>query len=199
MNFLQMIYPNGIYGLLKRYTIQLKSLLIRSNFKYCHKSVVFEGISKLLGTQFITIQKGCSFQSGLYLTAWPHCGDEVFNPNISIGENCSFGAHNHITCTNRIVIGDGLLTGKWVTITDNSHGKTDYENLCIRPGKRKIISKGPVCIGKNVWIGDKVTILSGVNIGDNSVIGANSVVTHDVPPFTVVAGNPAKILKTVKE
>lgn len=56
-------------------------------------------------------------------------------------------------------------------------------------------SKGPICIGNDVWIGMGVTILSGVNIGDGSVVAAQSVVTKDVPPYTIVAGNPAKIIK----
>ena len=53
-------------------------------------------------------------------------------------------------------------------------------------------------IGNNVWIGDKVTILPNVTVGDNAIIAANSVVTHDVPLNTVVAGNPAKIVKQLK-
>ena len=60
------------------------------------------------------------------------------------------------------------------------------------------MSKGDVIIGKNVWIGDKVTILPNVKIGDGVVIGANSVVTKDIPPCSVVAGNPAKIIKHQK-
>ncbi len=53
-------------------------------------------------------------------------------------------------------------------------------------------------IGKNVWIGDKVTILGGVNIGDNAIVGAGTVVTHDVPPNTVVGGGKMTILKQLK-
>ena len=65
----------------------------------------------------------------------------------------------------------------------------------IPPIERKLFSKGPIVIGNHVWIGDKVTILSGVTIGNNSVIAANSVITKDVPPFSVVAGNPGKVIK----
>ena len=87
------------------------------------------------------------------------------------------------------------MTGRWVTITDNGHGKTDFDNLKIQPDKRKLYTKGPVVIGNNVWMGDKVTILPGVTIGNGSVIAANSVVTKDIPSFSVAAGNPAKIIK----
>ena len=115
-------------------------------------------------------------------------------PNLSIGNNCSFVAYNHITCANKITIGDSLLTGKWVTITDNSHGETDKVTLGMRPQKRPITSKGPVVIGNNVWIGDKATILPGVSIGDGAVIAANAVVTKDVPPYAIVGGVPAKVI-----
>ena len=67
--------------------------------------------------------------------------------------------------------------------------------LCPPPIKRTVISKGAVVIKDNVWIGDKVTILPNVTIGEGAVIAANAVVTHDVPPYSVVGGNPAKILK----
>ena len=122
-------------------------------------------------------------------------GEQKMNPELTIGEKCNFGAYNHITCTNKISIGNGVLTGKWVTITDNSHGDTNLESLQIRPARRPIFSKGPVTIGNNVWIGDKATILPGVTIGDGAVVAANAVVTKDVPAYSVVAGNPARIIK----
>ena len=90
-----------------------------------------------------------------------------------------------------------MLIGKWVSIVDNNHGFTDYATLLLPPLKRSIVSKGPIVIGDNVWIGDKVTILSGVTIGNNSVIAANTVVTKDVPAFSIVVGNPTKIVKMV--
>ena len=87
------------------------------------------------------------------------------------------------------------MTGKWVTITDNQHGGTDYESLNIMPSKRLLKSKGAVVIGDNVWLGDKVSVLPGVTIGEGAIVAANSVVTHDVPPFCVVAGCPAKVVR----
>ena len=91
-----------------------------------------------------------------------------------------------------------MLTGRYVYISDNNHGKTDYESLCQQPSERELDIKGPVVIGDNVWIGDKVSILSGVTIGEGSIIGCNAVVTHDIPPYSVVGGVPAKIIKSVK-
>jgi acetyltransferase-like isoleucine patch superfamily enzyme len=153
----------------------------------------------LVGPQFITIDKQSNIQTGTYLTAWNQCGATKFSPLITIGSDCHIGAYNHITSVNRIIIGNGFVSGKWVTITDNSHGDTLFESLSIPVSKREIVTKGPVIIGKNVWIGDKATILPGVTIGDSVVVGANSVVTNDIPPFCVVAGNPARIMKTIKK
>lgn len=164
--------------------------------------VYFCEIAQFLGGQYMHIGDGTGFCDGVYLTAWDKflCivdGQETeqhFTPSLTIGKKCNFGAHNHITCINEITIGDNLLTGKWITITDNSHGTTDVETLKIDPIKRPLYSKGPVVIGNNVWIGDKATILPGVTIGDGAVIAANAVVTKDVEPYTVVGGNPAKVI-----
>ena len=145
----------------------------------------------------ISIGKNVKLQKGAWLTAWPFkrkCSDII----IKVHNNVIIGAFNHITATNKIEIGSGFLSGKWVTITDNSHGTTDIDDLKMPPCCRKVLSKGPVIIGKNVWVGDKATILPNVRIGDGSIIAANAVVTKDVPPYSVVAGNPAKIIKQIK-
>ena len=173
----------------------LKALWMTAKFKSCPPSVSFESIGVLAGADHITIGDHTKFQKELFLTAVVNYNEQNFNPQLVIGSNCNFGAYNHITCINKIVIGDYCLTGKWVTISDNSHGFTDKESLQQAPELRAVVSKGAVFIGDNVWIGDKVTILPGVKIGDGAVIGANSVVTKDVPAYSVIGGNPARILK----
>lgn len=152
--------------------------------------------SYLNGLEFISIGKGTKLCEGIFLTTWNVSG---YTPDLRIGSNCEFGAYNHLSCVNKIIIGDNCLTGKWVTITDNSHGTSDIEELKVSPLHRKVVSKGPVIIGNNVWIGDKATILPNVKIGDGVIIGANSVVTKDIPPYCIVGGNPAKIIKQVNE
>lgn len=184
--------------LFKRLNIKILSSFYSSQFKQCGKSVRFEKMDLLVGGTFISIGANTRFQRHLYLTAWNRYKDQYFSPNIIIGTDCDFGAYNHITCVNRIVIGNGVLTGKWVTISDNNHGGTSYENMLIRPQERKVVSKGEVCIGDRVFIGDKATILSGVKIGEGTIIGANSVVTTDLPSYCVVGGNPARIIKNIK-
>ena len=70
--------------------------------------------------------------------------------------------------------------------------------MFLPPINRPLFSKGPVVIEDNVWIGDKATILSGVTIGMGAIVGANSVITKDIPAYAVVAGSPAKIIKMLK-
>ena len=146
----------------------------------------------------ISIGSRNNFDSQIYLTAWTNYGSKSFSPKLIIGNDCKFGAYNHISCINQIIIEDGFLSGKWVTIVDNAHGMNNLENLFIEPSKRELYSKGPVFIGRNVWVGDKTTILPNVTVGEGAVIAANSVVTHDVPAFAVAAGNPAKVIRILK-
>ncbi len=149
------------------------------------------------GQKRITIGDNTMIQSRCILGCWEKYGDQRFAPTITIGSYCNIGEFSHITACNRISIGDGLLTGRFVYIGDNSHGGLSEEESCIPPIDRKLQSKGEIIIGNNVWIGDKVTILGGVHIGDNVIIGANSVVTHDVPSNCVAVGNPVKIIKSL--
>ena len=100
--------------------------------------------------------------------------------------------------TRKVVIGDGVLTGRFVLITDNAHGNSSFEETEISPLDRQVYSKGAVVVEKNVWIGDKATVLPGVSIGEGAIIAANAVVTKDVPAYTVVAGCPAKAIKRIK-
>lgn len=191
--FLQsFIFSYTRYECFKGYWRSLRSIWLRSIFNHCGKSVFFGKIGRVHGSKSISIADGTFFDDFFYLTAWPELVKNI--PALKIGENCSFGAYNHITCTNEITIGNHCLTGKWVTISDNNHGDTSLGSLKKNPSQREPVSKGPVVIEDNVWIGDKATILSGVKIGKGAVVAANAVVTKDVPAFCVVAGNPAKII-----
>ncbi len=96
----------------------------------------------------------------------------------------------------RIEIGDGVLIGSKVLITDHNHGqyRKGTWNSSIPPALRPLDQDKPVIIGKNVWVGDGVVIAPGATIGEGSVIGANSVVTGAIPPCTIAAGVPARCL-----
>lgn len=129
------------------------------------------------------------------LTAWSEFCGFSYKPRIIFGDNVSIGDGFHITAINKIIIGENVLMGQKVTITDNSHGNTEGSVNNIHPNKRALYSKGEVIIEKNVWIGDKVTILPGLIIGEGSIIAANSVVTKNVPKNCIFAGIPSKKIK----
>lgn len=150
------------------------------------------------GSKRIHIGEGTTIQGHCILGCWIKYAGDSFTPSIKIGDNCNIGEHTHITAINKITIGNGLLTGHYVYIGDNSHGGFSVEEAKIPPIRRKLQSKGEVVIGNNVWIGDKATILAGVHIGDNVIIGANSVVTHDIPSNCMAAGMPAKVIKQLE-
>lgn len=120
-----------------------------------------------------------------------------FKPEIIIGNNVVIAPFCHISCISRIEIGDYTTMGPGTLITDHTHGDTSYEQLSLPPRHRPLTSKGNVKIGANVHIGERAIILSGVTIGDNSIIGANAVVTKNVPPYSIVVGNAGKTIKQV--
>lgn len=153
----------------------------------------FEKEAVVIGRDSIRIGGHNVFGRAFKISFWGDNQSE--HSGITIGNNCNFGYDNHITCLNKITIGDGVLTGMHVIITDNNHGTTDGQMLDIRPEDRPLTSNGDVVIGNNVWIGDKVTIIAGVYIGDGAIIAANAVVTKDVPAGTIVGGVPARVIK----
>ena len=183
---------NTILFFFRKLMYKMYTTIVKHGFKHVGKGCLLECFASLKGERCIDIGQNTRIQRQTVLTAWPKENDGVL---ICIGNDCCIGAFNHITAVNRIQIGDGFLSGKWVTITDNSHGFSDKKNMMLNPQKRNVVSKGPVIIGNNVWVGDKVTILPNVKIGDGAIVAANAVVTKDVPAFSVVCGNPAKVVK----
>lgn len=113
-----------------------------------------------------------------------------YGKHIEIGKGCFIQQCCTFFGRGGITLGENVLVGPKVNIITINHDP-DPEN-------RSATYARPVVIGDNVWIGINSTILPGVSIGCGAIIGANSVVTKDVPPMTVVAGNPARIIKTLK-
>lgn len=161
--------------------------------KFGKGSVLAPGV-KLYTPKYVSVGDNSSIMSHCIIET---CTIDENKPNLEIGNNVSIGEYSHITCANKITIGDGVLTGRFVLITDNSHGNNTKEVAEIAPLAREINSNGPVRIGANVWIGDKVTILPNVTIGKGCIIAANAVVTKDIPEYSVAAGVPAKVIKTI--
>lgn len=157
-----------------------KGSIIAPSCSFCHAENICVG-------KFTTFNKFCILETTTI--------DSNLKPIVRIGDNCNFGDYTHITSANKIVIGDGLLTGRFVLISDNSHGNITFEESEVMPISRPVVSSGSIYIGKNVWLGDNVKVLANVSIGDGAIIGAGSVVTKNIPPYSVAVGNPAKVIK----
>lgn len=114
-----------------------------------------------------------------------------FGKNITIGKDVFINSGCHFQDQGGIEIGDGALIGHNVVLATINHDTI--------PGNGRKNHYAPIQLGKHVWIGSNATILPGVTVGDWAVIAAGAVVTSDVPPYTIVGGVPAKIIKRVKE
>lgn len=192
------LYPLRVKVYFYCITDSIYNLWVSSQFKSIGENTLICKRLNLIGGKSISVGSNSVIARGCILQAHGNYLNQAFNPSIEIGDYCNIGEESMITSIFRVKIGDGLLTGRRVTITDNSHGRFILDNLKKNPCQRKLVSKGPVIIGNNVWIGQNATIISA-NIGDGAVIGANAVVTHDVPPYSLVVGNPAKIVKRIDE
>lgn len=186
----------------------LSGLRINLTWKLCGKVHVNHS-SWLLRKKHPEIKKG-----QLIIGDYFSCNNKLMSNSVGIFQPCFFNisasgskiiignnvgiSGTTINATTTITIGDNTIIGSGCLITDtDSHPILAAErNLPDWPNYTK--SK-PIVIGKNVFIGARSIVLKGVTIGDGAVVGAGSVVTKDVPAYTIVAGNPAKVIKTINQ
>ncbi len=114
-----------------------------------------------------------------------------YGSNIELGRECYLNFNCNFVDDGKIVIGDRTMFGPGVTVATVGHP--------LNPDYRMYMYADPVIIGKNCWIGASATILPGVTIGDNSVIGAGSVVTSDIPANSIAVGNPCRVLREIND
>ncbi len=126
---------------------------------------------------------------------------------IEIGEASYVGPGTRIWSGERLVIGDHVFIAHNATITDTNAHQLDaseraahYQRTVVeaQPFEKGTIETAPVTIGDHAWINFNVAILKGVTIGEGAIIGAGSVVTRDVPPFVLCAGNPARVIRDLR-
>ncbi len=135
-----------------------------------------------------------------------HCKEKG---KITIGNYTVLQNHTDIQCCNSVRIGHYSVVADWSIVTDNNNHRIDpvervKHRIRVAPGGPgypglgdgwELSKSAPVVIGDVVWIGANACILKGVTVGEGSIVARNAVVTKDVPPYTVVAGNPARVVK----
>jgi acetyltransferase-like isoleucine patch superfamily enzyme len=175
------------------------SYAMRRSFKHAGDNFLIYFPAVIMGAENIAIGANFVSYSRLRLETYSeHLGNH-YRPRIFIGDNVAMNYDCHIGCINQIVIGNNVLMGSKVHITDHSHGEISRGALATPPALRTLVSKGPVIIEDNVWIGEGVVILAGVRIGENAIIGANAVVTKDIPRNCVAGGIPARVIRSLDE
>lgn len=179
----------SFYNRIKRYIKrQLFRLFFARNFKQFGKNVSIIDPDIIEGEEYISLGDYASLNSKTWLLALKQNDIE---PQLIIEESATIGRFSHIVATKYVCIGKNVLIADKVYISDNIHG---YESLEQPIMHQPIVFKGEVSIGENSWIGENVSIV-GASIGKHCVIGANSVVTKDIPDYCIAVGIPTKIIK----
>jgi len=146
------------------------------------------------GKKFIDFGFNITTGIGCRLEAFPENGKKTLH----FGSNVQINDYVHITAMESVKIGNNVLMASKIYISDCTHGNysgvENHSSPEVPPIKRSYVCK-PVVIEDNVWIGESVSILPGVTIGKGCVIGANSIVTKNIPPYVIAVGVPAKPIK----
>ena len=114
-----------------------------------------------------------------------------YGPGVRFGDDCFLNFGCTLLAIGGITIGDGAFIGPHCVLATEYHPE--------EPTRRHQLLTKPIVIGENAWLGANVTVLAGVTIGAGAIVAAGSVVTKDVPPDTVVAGVPAKVVRPIRK
>jgi acetyltransferase-like isoleucine patch superfamily enzyme len=160
--------------------------------KLRHPDVVTEGFVFLGKRVELHARRG---YGRIVLGRWVHLGDlnrlRAHEGTLRIGDKCVFGRDNTVNCYLDVEFGARSIVADWVYVTDFDHRFDDVQV----PIKDQGIVKAPVRIGPDVWVGTKASVLRGTTIGEGSVLAAHAVARGAVPPFSVVAGVPGRVVR----
>ena len=143
---------------------------------------------KVSGAKYICVGKKVHIHEQAWLLAQKI---DEHDPKIEIGDNTYIGRNAHIVSVRDVKIGSSALIADKVYISDNSH---EYQDIQVPIKSQTVVFKKSVCIGDHSWLGENVCVI-GASVGKHSVVGANSVVTSDIPDYSIAVGTPAKVVK----
>jgi lipopolysaccharide O-acetyltransferase len=146
------------------------------------------------------IEVGKNFRAGkhLHIEIIKEFNGKTYNGTLKVKDNVMMHHFIHIGVANYVEMGNNVLMASYIYISDHNHGfykRNQQSNPMTAPIRRILTYDKPVVIGDNAWIGEMVTILPGVSIGEGSIIGGGAVVTKSIPPYSIAVGNPAKVVK----
>ena len=167
-----------LHAFMREINEETMRLTCELNAVYHSQAEIREIFSKIIG-------KPVDKTFRLFPPFYTNCGK-----NTTVGKRVFINTGCHFQDQGGITLGDGVFLGNNVVLTTMNH---DFD-----PEKRATTYPAPIVIGKNVWIGSSVTVVPGVKIGDGAIVAAGSVVTKDVVPNTIVAGNPARLIRAIR-
>lgn len=185
----------------------MKLILILKKAYWTYKRLNLRGLYfslKYKNLRFpLIIRAGCKFRNLKYVHTSPNIiiNDHVDlnirkisnrDPQLKIGSFVSIGRYSCIGCDNEIILEDHVRIAPYVHITDRNH---NYQDIS-KPVWQQGINTSPILIGRETWIGYGSQIMPGVKIGKHCIIGAGSIVTKDIPDYSVAIGSPAKVVKS---
>lgn len=179
-----------IYSLFKN---KINKFYNRYDINFIDYTSNIENPYKIVGGSNIFIGSNTNISEFSWIEAVNKYHGVIYDPKIIIGSNVCIGKYSCITAIDFVEIEDNVLISEYLYLSDHFHDVNP--GIGLSPIQMPLGSKGKVKVGKNSFIGYRVSILSGVTIGENCVVGANSVVTKSFPNNVMVAGVPARILK----
>lgn len=176
--------------ILKKIKQSIKNCIFKIKCKKNHSKVIKPLI--LNNSENIFLNKNVRIKQGARIECYKEFAKIKFSPQLYIGENVIIGYNFSCLVADEIKIGKNTIIASNVLITSENHGiNPEIET----PYYEQPLNVAPVSIGEGCWIGENVMILPDVNIGNKCIIAAGSIVTKDIPDFSIAAGIPAKVIK----
>ena len=200
------IYTYKVADIIQRTWSAMYTGWVKRRFKRFEGHIT--GAITLHAPQYISVGEETTIQDRVRLLAWDTFHDQKFTPEIRIGKNSVIQKDCFLSAVNKIEIGDNVAVTEHTMILDNVHGDFQDNHLTFNDNPdvpdvflqnaytRPLASKGPVIIENDVHIGMFCLIMPGTVIGHHSVVAAHSVVARKIPPYSLVAGNPAQVIMT---
>jgi acetyltransferase-like isoleucine patch superfamily enzyme len=170
----------------------IKAILYRPRIKKIGRNSNILLPREIKNGRLIEVGDNCHIGKSLVIEPITSYGTQKFTPKIVIGNDVYIGRYCQIFCVDEIKIDDGCVLSEYLYISDSAHGFNPDGGLIMQ---QELESKGPIYLGKNTFVGYGVSIMPGVSLGKNCVVGINSVVTRSFPDFSMIAGSPAKLIK----